>query len=95
MRRVAIIKYFDLEKWLAWKLHSNVLQRLILCTVFYPPTIVIVASILLGVAESGNMLPLNLKSFCLNIYLYFKLREGSFPFLRLQFLMFQINLFVF
>ena len=94
MRRIAIIKYFDLEKWLAWKLHSNILQHLILCTVFYPPTIVIGASILLGVVERGNMLPLNLKGFCLNIYLYFKVREGFF-FLRLQFLMFQINLFVF
>ena len=55
MRRVAIIKYFDLEKWLASELYSNVLQRLIFCIVFHPPTIGVEDSILFE-GKSGSML---------------------------------------
>ena len=55
MRRVAIIRYFDLEKWLASELHSNVLQCLIFCTVFHPPTIGVEESILFK-GKSGSML---------------------------------------
>ena len=55
VRRVAIIKYFDLEKRLASELHSNVLQRLIFCSVFYPSTIGVEESILFE-GKSGNML---------------------------------------
>ena len=55
MRRVAIIKYFDSIKGLASELHSSVLQRLIFCTVFYPPTIGVEESILFE-GKSGSML---------------------------------------
>ena len=55
MRRAAIINYFDLEKWLASELHSNVLQRLIFCTEFHPSTIGVEKSILFE-GKSGSML---------------------------------------
>ena len=55
MGRVAIINYFDLEKWLALELHSNVLQRMIFCTVFHLPTIGVEESILFE-GKSGCML---------------------------------------
>ena len=63
-------------------------------TVFYPPIIGIEESILFE-GKRGNMLSLKSKSVCLDIYLSFKLRAGSFSFLRLLFFMFQINLFAF